>query len=246
MTAIESGAYQDALRAFGASCRPQAILVLSAHWESGDALSVTSAVEHKLVYDFGGFPPELYAVRYPVKGDPGLAGRVRKLLGAGGFVVAEDSSRGLDHGVWSPLVATYPAADVPVVELSLPSSLSPAELFRMGGLLRELRAEGVMILGSGGIVHNLRRLDWTARDGSAAAWAKTFDDWFAGCLEAGDVDSILRYTELGPSAREAVPTPEHFLPVFPVLGGGGAGGRVTTIHAGFEYATISMRCFRID
>jgi len=139
----------------------------------------------------------------------------------------------------------YPDAGVPVVELSIPGKRSPAELFRIGGLLSPLRSEGVLILGSGGIVHNLRRLDWQHRDGPAEAWALDFDCWFAAKLEAWDIDGLFRYRQTAPSAAMAVPTNEHFHPVFVVLGAAREQGRIEYIHEGFQYGTLSMRSLAI-
>ena len=245
MVAIETGPYQEALQRFCREHRPKAIVVISAHWESGDEVRIASAAKHRLVYDFGGFPDELYTLTYEAAGDPGLAQRIGGLLRNGGVRSALDAVRGLDHGVWVPLRLIYPQAGVPVVELSIPGELSPAELFRIGGLLLPLRSEGVLILGSGGIVHNLRRLDWQHRDGPAQAWALDFDRWFAEKLEAGDIHGLFGYQRTAPSAALAVPTNEHFHPVFVALGAARERGSIEHIHEGFQYGTLSMRSFAI-
>ena len=245
MVAIETGIYQEALERFGREHRPGAMVVISAHWESGDTVRIASAAEHRLVYDFGGFPRELYELTYPAAGDPGLARRIDGMLRNGDVRSALDSVRGWDHGVWVPLRLIYPKADVPIVELSIPGALSPAELFRIGGLLSPLRSEGVVILGSGGIVHNLGRLDWRRRDGPAEQWALDFDRWFASKLEAWDIDALLRYQRTAPSAALAVPTNEHFHPLFVALGAAREQGRIEHIHEGFQYGTLSMRSFAV-
>jgi 4,5-DOPA dioxygenase extradiol len=232
MVAIETGIYQEALERFGREHRPGAMVVISAHWESGDTVRIASAAEHRLVYDFGGFPRELYELTYPAAGDPGLARRIDGMLRNGDVRSALDPVRGWDHGVWVPLRLIYPKADVPIVELSIPGALSPAELFRIGGLLSPLRSEGVVILGSGGIVHNLGRLDWRRRDGPAEQWA-----W--------DIDALLRYQRTAPSAALAVPTNEHFHPLFVALGAAREQGRIEHIHEGFQYGTLSMRSFAV-
>jgi len=175
VVAIETGPYQEALGRFGREYRPEAVVVVSAHWDSGDIVRIASAPNHHLVYDFGGFSEELYKLTYAAPGAPVLARRIDAMLREAAIPSALDAARGLDHGVWVPLRLIYPEAGVPVVELSIPSLRSPAELLRIGHLLSPLRQEGVLILGSGGIVHNLRRLDWRHRDGNAEVWALDFD-----------------------------------------------------------------------
>jgi 4,5-DOPA dioxygenase extradiol len=245
MVAIETGLYQDALERFGREHRPAAVVVISAHWDTSDAVFITSAAKHQLIYDFGGFPAELYELKYAAAGDPELAGRIHGVLRDADVPSALDKGRGLDHGVWVPLRLIYPEADVPVVELSIPGTRSPAELFRIGELLSPLRSEGVLILGSGGIVHNLRRLDWRHRDGPAEQWALDFDRWFTAKLEAWDIDGLLSYQQTAPSAVLAVPTNEHFHPVFVALGAAGGRGRIESIYEGFQYGTLSMRSFAV-
>ena len=245
MVAIETGLYQEALGRFGREQLPAAIVVISAHWDSGDVVRITSAAKHHLIYDFGGFPGKLYELTYPAVGSPELAQRIDAVLRDADVPSAQDADRGLDHGVWIPLRLMYPKADVPVVELSIPGTRSPAELFRIGTLLSPLRSEGVLILGSGGIVHNLTRLDWRHRDGPPEAWALDFDRWFAAKLEAWDTDGLLRYQQTAPSAALAVPTNEHFHPVFVALGAARERGSIEHIHEGFQYGTLSMRSFAI-
>ena len=245
MVAIETGLYQDALERFGREHRPRAVVVISAHWDSGDVVRIASAAKPSLIYDFGGFPDELYKLQYAAAGDPELARRIDGMLRDAGIPSALDEGRGLDHGVWVPLRLIYPKGDVPVVELSIPGTRSPAELFRIGELLSPLRSEGVLILGSGGIVHNLRRLDWRHRDGPPQEWALDFDRWFAAKLEVWDIDGLFRYQQTAPSAALAVPTNEHFHPVFVALGAAGERGRIDYIYEGFQYGTLSMRSFAV-
>lgn len=245
MVAIETGRFQEALGRFGREQRPRAVVVISAHWESGDTVGIGSAAKHHLVYDFGGFPKELYELQYGAAGAPELAQRIDGMLRGADVPSALVAGQGLDHGAWVPLRLLYPQADVPVVELSIPGTRSPAELFRIGELLSPLRSDGVLILGSGGIVHNLRRLNWRHRDGPAEGWALDFDRWFAAKLEAWDIDGLFRYAQDAPSASLAVPTNEHFHPVFVALGAAGKPGRIECIHEGFEYGTLSMRSFAV-
>ena len=245
MVAIETGPYQEALGRFGREHRPGAIVVISAHWDSGDTVRITSAAKHHLIYDFGGFPGELYELTYPAVGSPELAQRIDGLLRDADVPSEQDAARGLDHGVWIPLRLMYSKADVPVVELSIPGARSPAELFRIGALLSPLRSDGVLILGSGGIVHNLKRLDWRHRDAPPEAWALDFDRWFAAKLEAWDTDGLLLYQQTAPSAALAVPTNEHFHPAFVVLGAAHQQDRIEWIYEGLQYGTLSMRSFAV-
>ncbi len=193
--------------------RPAAILMLSAHWERRPVtLGATRTVP--LVYDFYGFPERYYRVQYPAPGAPALAARVEALLGATQPVVASD--RGLDHGAYVPLIAMYPAADVPVLQVSLPS-LEPQTLFELGRVLAPLRREGVLIVGSGFLTHNMRAMDLSP-GAPTPAWASEFDAWAADVLGRRDVDALLDYRARAPGVRIALPTHEHFVPVVAAAG----------------------------
>jgi 4,5-DOPA dioxygenase extradiol len=192
--------------------RPRAILMLSAHWEARPAtLGATRTVP--LVYDFYGFPKHYYEQQYAARGAPELAQNIRAML-KGTMAVADDPERGLDHGAYVPLVAMYPNADVPVLQMSLPSH--PRELFELGRALRPLREEGVLIVGSGFLTHNMRALDWS--NGRAQQWAVEFDQWAADAVAQRDVDALLDFTNKGPGARIALPTQEHFVPLLVAAG----------------------------
>lgn len=194
--------------------RPKSVLMLSAHWEQRPVtIGATRTVP--LIYDFFGFPEHHYQQQYPAPGAPELARRVRELFGAS-HPVAEDAERGLDHGAYVPLVAMYPEADVPVLQVSLPSE-NPRELFALGRALRPLREEGVLIVGSGFITHNLRALDWHGEH-EPPMWAVDFDRWTAEALVKRDVDALLDYEAKGPGVRIALPTREHFIPLLVSLG----------------------------
>jgi 4,5-DOPA dioxygenase extradiol len=194
--------------------RPTAILMLSAHWEERPiTLGATSTVP--LVYDFYGFPARYYAVQYAAPGAPELARRVRALVG-GVQPVVDDPARGLDHGAYVPLVAMYPAADVPVLQMSLPT-MDPAELLELGRTLAPLRREGVLIVGSGFLIHNLRAMDLRP-DAPTPAWAAEFDAWTADVLSRKDADALVDYRRRAPGVRLALPTHEHFVPALVALG----------------------------
>lgn len=195
--------------------RPTSILVVSAHWEAAPAtLGATTSVP--LVYDFYGFPEKYYQVRYPSPGAPELAQRVRRLL-APQIAVAQDPRRGLDHGAYVPLTVMYPAADIPVLQLSMPS-LEATELLALGRRLAPLRDEGVLIMGSGFMTHGLPFLHEFRIDAAPPAWSSEFDQWAAEALARGDVDGLLDYRRRAPAVRYAHPTVDHFVPLFVALG----------------------------
>jgi 4,5-DOPA dioxygenase extradiol len=194
--------------------RPKAVLMLSAHWEARP-ITLGATTTAPLVYDFYGFPQRYYEQRYPAPGAPDLANRIHRTLGSEELVM-DEPNRGLDHGAYVPLVAMYPRADVPVLQASLPS-MEPKELFAMGQRLAPLRDEGVLIVGSGFLTHNLRAIDWGPTP-KTPAWASEFDAWAKDALERKDVDALIEYRERAPGVRLALPTPEHFVPVLVALG----------------------------
>ncbi|GAA5157778.1 MULTISPECIES: dioxygenase family protein [Amycolatopsis] len=213
--------------------RPKAILVVSAHWEEAPlTLGATTTVP--LVYDFWGFPQRYYQVTYPAPGAPELAEKVRKLLHGPGTPVHDAPDRGLDHGAYVPLVEMYPDADIPVLQLSMPS-LDPRELFTLGRKLRPLRDEGVLIIGSGFFTHNLaamRQVDGT--DGRPPLWSAEFDAWGDEMLRTGNVDALLDFQRKAPAATLAHPRIEHFAPLFVTLGAGDEAAPETVID-GYWY-----------
>ena len=195
--------------------RPKAILVVSAHWENAPVtIGATSTVP--LVYDFAGFPEKYYRVRYPAPGAPDVADRVRQLL-APRTPVAEDPARGLDHGAYVPLTVMYPKADVPVLQMSMPS-LDANELLELGRHLAPLRDEGVLLMGSGFLTHGLPFLRDFRADAPPPAWSSEFDAWAAEVLARGDVDTLVDYRRRAPGVRYAHPTVDHFVPLFVALG----------------------------
>ncbi|GAB3958858.1 class III extradiol ring-cleavage dioxygenase [Actinoallomurus acanthiterrae] len=197
--------------------RPKAILVVSAHWESAP-LAVGATRTVPLTYDFWGFPEHYYQVTYPAPGAPELADKVRKLVGG---PVHEDPERGLDHGAYVPLVEMYPDADIPVLQISMPT-LDPERLLALGRRLAPLRDEGVLIVGSGFFTHNLRALAMDPNPENAPGWSKEFDAWGRETLAAGDLDALLDFEHRAPAGRLAHPRTEHFAPLFVALGAGEA------------------------
>lgn len=198
---------------------PDAILVVSAHWEESPlTIGATSTVP--LTYDFWGFPQHYYDVTYPAPGAPELADRIRALVRHAGHEPRDDPQRGLDHGAYVPLVQMYPQADVPVLQISMPT-LDPAELLETGRLLAPLRAEGVLVVGSGFTTHNLRVMDHTRpADQRPPNWSVEFDDWVQHTIAARDFDALLNFERKAPAARLAHPRTEHFAPLFVALGVG--------------------------
>ncbi|HET6857023.1 MAG TPA: class III extradiol ring-cleavage dioxygenase [Streptomyces sp.] len=202
--------------------KPRAILMVSAHWEEAPlALGATETAP--LVYDFWGFPERYYQVRYAAPGAPRLAESVRKLLRGAGTPVQDIPDRGLDHGAYVPLVEMYPAADIPVLQISMPT-LDPQKLMDIGRKLAPLRDEGVLIVGSGFFTHNLAALRHTGP--GVPGWSAEFDAWGREALAAADVDALLDFENKAPSSRLAHPRTEHFAPLFVTLGAGEAAGEL--------------------
>jgi 4,5-DOPA dioxygenase extradiol len=241
MSALGGDDHAAALRAFGdAHAGATAIVVISAHWQKSLPVAVTSWESAPLLYDFGGFPEELNRIQYPAHGDAELAARVDLHLHAAGIPSYLEGGRGLDHGAWVPLLLAWPDAKLPVIEVSLPME-NPRKLFALGEALRPLREDGVLIVGSGGIVHNLRRVNLREKDARVEGWAAEFDEWVAKRVETRNFEDLFRYRTKGPNVSIAVPTPEHFDPLFVALGASTKEERFETVFAGFQYGSISMR-----
>jgi 4,5-DOPA dioxygenase extradiol len=223
--------------------RPRAILMFSAHWERSP-ITIGATVTAPLVRDFYGFPEKHYRVEYPAPGAPELAQRVRDLLPAG-TPVADEPARGLDHGAYVPLVAMVPGAGVPVLQVSLPT-LDPRPLFELGRTLAPLRREGVLIVGSGFLTHNLRALD--PRSGaSVPPWASEFDAWVADALVRRDLGALLEYRTRAPGVRLALPTHEHFVPLFIAAGAADESTSPPTFPiTGFDSGTLTKRSVQFD
>jgi 4,5-DOPA dioxygenase extradiol len=238
--ALESNAYTAGWRALGTSLpRPRAILAVSAHWYTRGTF-VTANPVPPTIHDFGGFQQALYEVSYPAPGSPALAAELVGLLAP--FGAREASDWGLDHGTWSVLVHTYPRADIPIVQLSIDATRPPDFHYALGQALARLRREAILVFGSGGVVHNLRRL---ARSGPAVTppWAQEFDDWVRACVASGAHAPLVAYESRGESAALSVPTPEHYLPLLYVLGTQQPGEAVTVPVSGFDLGSLSMTSF---
>jgi 4,5-DOPA dioxygenase extradiol len=239
MNAIEDNAFTRALVALGARLpRPAAVLCVSAHWLTPGTF-VTGMSKPRTIHDFGGFPEALYRVDYPAPGSPELAALVRDTVG-GGAVRIDDAEWGLDHGAWSVLRHLYPKADVPVVQLGIDFDSPARRHFELGRKLRPLREKGILILGSGNIVHNLRRLSFE-ENAAPMAWAVEFDAWAKARLEKRDFESLLGDISAAPSGALAVPTREHYDPLLYVLGASDARDTLRFEYEGIQNGSISMR-----
>lgn len=239
MNAVEDNVFSRTWEETGRALpRPKAILCVSAHWETAGS-AVTAMERPKTIHDFYGFPEALHEVAFPAAGSPDLARRVAGLLEED--AVRMDTAWGLDHGAWSVLRRLFPHADVPVVQLSLDRRKTPSEHYDTGRRLRILRDEGVLILGSGNLVHNLGVVVW--KD-VAFDWATEFDARVKAAILAGDHGALIDYASLGSSARLAVPTDEHYLPMLYVLGAADPGEGVSFFTESVTMGSISMRSFR--
>jgi 4,5-DOPA dioxygenase extradiol len=240
MLAVAGGAWSQAVTALGRRLPPlNAVLVCSAHWEAAGPFRLSSGEKPGVLHDFGGFPEALYALDYPAPGSPELAREAGRLLTLAGLENRFDPERPLDHGAWVPLRYLLPEADVPVVQLSLPKTRTPELLLAAGRALAPLRERGVLILGSGGIVHNLRRLDWE----EAAApqpWATAFEGWVRRQLDTGQAESLKDWVQ-APGSATAVPTSEHLDPLFVALGA--SGQRPEVIYDGWQLGSLSLASY---
>ena len=243
MNAIEETPFAAAWREEAALLpRPRAILCVSAHWET-EGTFVTSMPHPRTIHDFYGFPGELYRVSYPAPGSPELAETVRGLVHSTAVRPDDTFSWGLDHGAWSVLRRMYPAADIPVVQLSLDRTLPPRDHYKLARELLPLREVGVLIVGSGNLVHNLRMLQWDAD--RPYPWAAEFDRLATELILAGEHDRLVAYPELGEAARLAIPTNEHYLPLLYALALRAGDDEVQFFAEGIVLGSISMRSLRI-
>ena len=252
MMALEPSPARDFLAGLGTQLpRPRAILIVSAHHDAayqGGRATVTASSAPPTIHDFGGFPDELFAMRYPAPGDPVLAARIVDLLADHDLTVTADPDRGLDHGAWVPLSLMYPHADIPVVQLSIASNASPEWHYALGQALTPLRDDGVLIIGSGSITHNLRAL-FSARlpiDAAAPTWVTDFTDWIAERMAADAVDDVLHSVERAPHGADNHPTPEHILPLFVAMGAGGSPLHAERLHHSVTYGLLAMDVYAFD
>jgi len=238
--------YARNLRKFGVRQKNlRAIIVVSAHWETTGAIHVSSNPKPQLVYDFVGFPSWLYNFSYAATGDRAMAQTVAFRLQQAGVDARLDPERGLDHGVWVPLSMAFPDAVIPIVQVSLPNPSRPETLLAMGKALAPLRSDNVLLVGSGGIVHNLARLQDDTPDSIADPWASEFDTWVREQAGKMDTAALVDYQRRAPNAAAAVPTPEHYDPLLFVMGTALPSDSVIDVYEGFRYGSLSLRSFAL-
>lgn len=237
--AVEPGVLGPALTALGAQLRGlRAVLVVSPHWQTHNAVGIMTTQRPETVHDFGGFPAALYQLHYPVPGCPDLAREAARLLDAAGFPTAVDDRRGLDHGAWVPLMHLLPAANVPVFQVSMPTRLSAPQALQMGQALAPLREQGVLIVGSGSMTHNLYEIE--APTSPAHPYAAAFAQWIQTAVLANAIQAVLQYRAEAPHAQRAHPTEEHFLPLLVALGARTDADTASRIPGGITHGVLSM------
>ena len=243
MNAIESNEWTAAWQELGKTLpKPKAILALSAHWLTHNGLLVTASERPPMTYDFGGFPPELSRQQYPAPGDPALAKDIESTLQVK-IPIQGDTRWGFDHGTWVVLKHMFPKADIPVIQLSMDYRKPPSFHYEVAKLLQPLRNKGVLIFGSGNLVHNLRAMVRT--DNTPFDWAQDFDTRMHNYIQDGNHQAVLDFQKLGSLAEMAHPTYDHFLPIFYALGLQSPGEEFRTFCGGFQYKSVSMRSYRI-
>jgi 4,5-DOPA dioxygenase extradiol len=246
MLALTDVPARDFLAGLGADLpRPRAIMVASAHWET-ETPEVGAVTTNETIYDFSGFPPALYALRYPAPGDPALAAEIAEMLRANGLGAELDTSRGLDHGAWVPLLLMYPAHDIPVLEVSLQSYLGPRHHLLLGQALAGLRARDILVIGSGSFTHNLRRLRAPGLQSAPPPDVAAFCDWMDRALVEGRAEDLLAYRSKAPQAALQHPTEEHLLPLYVALGAAGPAARATRLHSSATYGVLRMDAYAFN
>lgn len=241
--AIKPGEIGPKLRALGRKLpRPRAIVVVSPHWETRQP-RVTAVQQPETIHDFGGFDPALHDIRYPAPGDSALAERIARRLRQNGWPQSEvDPERGLDHGAWVPLLYLYPKADIPVLQVSLPHPMDGDQAYRYGEALASLTEEGVLVIGSGSLTHNLYEVFQGGRD---TAYAVEFSEWIRHAATQGDSKALRSALQRAPHARRAHPTPEHYWPLL-VAAGAARGRPATHLEGGMTYKVLAMDAFVFD
>ena len=246
--ALDAGTTGPALTQWGQSLKSQypglrGVVIMSPHWMARSA-QVMTGPQPATWHDFGGFPPALYQLQYPAPGAPALAQEVLALLEQAGIDARGDAARPFDHGAWVPLMHLFPQADVPVVQVALPVGAGPAEVYAMGAALRGLREQGVLVVGSGSMTHNLAEFFGGADQ--PASYVVEFSRWIEAQLEQGDTAALLDYRARAPHARRAHPTEDHFLPIFFALGAAGEGAEAHYLSREVMHGMLAMDAFALQ
>jgi 4,5-DOPA dioxygenase extradiol len=241
LLAIENNEYTQFLNSLGKELpRPKAIILFSAHWES-PMQKVSNVEEFNTIYDFGGFPEALYRIKYPAKGNETITKEITELFTKQGVPFEVDTSRGLDHGAWVVLRMMYPDADIPVISMSVNPSLTPEEQYQIGRSLSSLREKDILIIASGGTVHNLGALRMVSNNQTVDSWAIDFDRWLEQQITNWDLESLFKYDTLAPNAEIAVPPygNEHFIPIFYAMGAADQEKSAKLLHRSYQYGNLS-------
>ncbi|TDF94503.1 DODA-type extradiol aromatic ring-opening family dioxygenase [Paenibacillus piri] len=240
MLAIQDIPYTRDIRRLGEKLgKPEAVILFSAHWVNQEQSLTYTDSAYETIYDFGGFPDELFRVTYPAHGSKAIADEVRAQFQAAGIAAQFNSTRGLDHGAWVVLKHLFPGADIPVIALSVNPLLSPERQYRIGQALAELvEQRSLVVIGSGATVHNFRKLDLRYPD-RVDGWAKEFDDWMIRHIQSWDTDALFQYGRLAPHSQDATPDQEHFLPLFIAMGAGDKHRKPELVHQSYQYGSLS-------
>lgn len=235
--ALEDNEYTEFLKSLGSTIKPKAIVIFTAHFES-EVTTISYRDDcYSMIYDFYGFPRELYSLEYKATGSKDTALTVQRLLSNSGIESKFDYERGLDHGSWVILKLMYPMADIPVVQVSVNPNLSMEKQYELGKALRELGQQDILLIGSGATVHNLGTIDWNAKD--TKAWALLFDDWLIKNVAEKNLEKMFEYRQVAPMAKTAVPTEEHITPLFIAMGSGQEEATPELLHRSYEFGTLS-------
>lgn len=247
MLAIEDSPARHFLQQLGKMLpRPKAILIASAHWETRQSPAVSLATKPKTIHDFGGFPKVLFDMRYPSPGAPEVADSAARLLEASSMTVVREVERGLDHGAWVPLSLMYPDADIPVAQISIVRNGTPDAHERIGEALSDLREQGILVIGSGSMTHNLHEFRGQSIDSTAPEWVTAFAAWMEKALLENRRDDLLNYRQRAPFAVRNHPTEEHLLPLFLAMGAAGIDAKANKLHTSVEYGVLAMDVYSFD
>ncbi|MBM7571890.1 class III extradiol ring-cleavage dioxygenase [Aquibacillus albus] len=241
LLAMEDNEYTQFLEELGGKwTKPKAVVMFSAHWESRTQ-KLSKVDEFETIYDFGGFPQALYEIKYPAKGEHSVTKEIEETFRKQGIPCELDTNRGLDHGAWVVLREIYPNADIPVISMSVNPNLSPMKQYNIGKSLSQLRGQDILIIASGGTVHNLAAIKMGNDDRTIDQWALDFDTWLEDKLSRWDLDALFKYNSLAPSAELAVPSygNEHFIPIFYAMGAADDDKRATLLHRSYRYGNLS-------
>ncbi|MFA9378496.1 MAG: class III extradiol ring-cleavage dioxygenase [Lachnotalea sp.] len=237
---VENNEYTKFLKELGNKIKPKAIVIFTAHWESEKTTISSVEGKYEMIYDFYGFPHELYEMKYLATGSPEIAMKVKNLLNEKGINSRLDTQRGLDHGTWDLLYIMYPNADIPVIQVSINPFMSMKEQYKIGEALRILGEEDILVIGSGSTVHNLATVDWEAT--KVKSWAVEFDDWLIEKIKKNEVEELFPYQRLAPNAKLAVPREEHIIPMFIAMGAGQS-KQPKLLHRSYIYGTLTYLGF---